>query len=416
MEVCPDVREKELVDKVTFLQNKVESLNEELSHLKKKLLCSHFQYQFHANDVFSTSVETVVEQNKTMFSLLNNIPFSCFVKDPANNFKYIYCNEAFSVLAKVKVNDIIGKNDYEIFIGKTDIDRFREDDYYVLQHNLLEYQEECKMPDGSIKLIKTLKKTIPSGTGSVLIMGMSWDVTDAYKTQKELEEARRKALVADKLKNSFLANMNHEIRTPLNAIVGFSKLIADASEKSDRDEYARIIEFNSGLLLSMFDEVLDLSALESGTLTLQCQAVKLSDLCRHLFEKYVLMTNSGVKLVLDNVDESLIVMNDWSRISQVLASLLNNAVKFTSAGSIHFGFTTHHNIIKFYVKDTGIGIPTHLVATIFKSFGKVDPFIQGSGLGLTLCRLLVEKMGGQIWVRSKENEGSIFYFTLPVTE
>ncbi|MPM21276.1 Autoinducer 2 sensor kinase/phosphatase LuxQ [bioreactor metagenome] len=128
------------------------------------------------------------------------------------------------------------------------------------------------------------------------------------------------------------------------------------------------------------------------------------------------MTNSGVKLVLDNVDESLIVMNDWSRISQVLASLLNNAVKFTSAGSIHFGFTTHHNIIKFYVKDTGIGIPTHLVATIFKSFGKVDPFIQGSGLGLTLCRLLVEKMGGQIWVRSKENEGSIFYFTLPVTE
>ena len=128
------------------------------------------------------------------------------------------------------------------------------------------------------------------------------------------------------------------------------------------------------------------------------------------------MTNSGVKLVLDNVDESLIVMNDWSRISQVLASLLNNAVKFTSAGSIHFGFTTHHNIIKFYVKDTGIGIPTHLVATIFKSFGKVDPFIQGSGLGLTLCRLLVQKMGGQIWVRSKENEGSIFYFTLPVTE
>jgi signal transduction histidine kinase len=123
-----------------------------------------------------------------------------------------------------------------------------------------------------------------------------------------------------------------------------------------------------------------------------------------------------VKLVLDNVDESLIVMNDWSRISQVLASLLNNAVKFTSAGSIHFGFTTHHNIIKFYVKDTGIGIPTHLVATIFKSFGKVDPFIQGSGLGLTLCRLLVQKMGGQIWVRSKENEGSIFYFTLPVAE
>jgi signal transduction histidine kinase len=109
-------------------------------------------------------------------------------------------------------------------------------------------------------------------------------------------------------------------------------------------------------------------------------AVKLSDLCRHLFEKYVLMTNSGVKLVLDNVDESLIVMNDWSRISQVLASLLNNAVKFTSAGSIHFGFTTHHNIIKFYVKDTGIGIPTHLVATIFKSFGKVDPFIKAPDL------------------------------------
>ena len=234
------------------------------------------------------------------------------------------------------------------------------------------------------------------------------------KQQKELEAARIKAEESDRLKSAFLANMSHEIRTPLNAIVGFSKLVIDAECTNEKEQYAEIIERNSEILLNLFNDILDLSSLEADSLSFNIRPIKLIDICLQLEQQFWHKTQNGVKLILDDVDTDMYTSGDWNRIIQIISNLLSNATKFTPKGEIHFGYREKEDFVEFYVKDSGIGIPAARIATIFRRFGKVDDFVQGTGLGLTLCRMLVEKMGGRIWLRSQEGKGSRFYFTLPL--
>ena len=234
------------------------------------------------------------------------------------------------------------------------------------------------------------------------------------KQQKELEAARIKAEESDRLKSAFLANMSHEIRTPLNAIVGFSKLVIDAECTNEKEQYAEIIERNSEILLNLFNDILDLSSLEADSLSFNIRPIKLIDICLQLEQQFCYKVKNGTKLILDDVDTELYVSGDWNRIIQIISNLLSNAAKFTPKGEIHFGYREKEDFVEFYVKDSGIGIPAERVATIFQRFGKINDFVQGTGLGLTLCRMLVEKMGGRIWLRSQEGKGSRFYFTLPL--
>lgn len=234
------------------------------------------------------------------------------------------------------------------------------------------------------------------------------------KQQKELEAARIKAEESDRLKSAFLANMSHEIRTPLNAIVGFSKLVIDAECTNEKEQYAEIIERNSEILLNLFNDILDLSSLEADSLSFNIRPIKLIDICLQLEQQFCYKVKNGTKLILDDVDTELYVFGDWNRIIQIISNLLSNAAKFTPKGEIHFGYREKEDFVEFYVKDSGIGIPAERVATIFQRFGKINDFVQGTGLGLTLCRMLVEKMGGRIWLRSQEGKGSRFYFTLPL--
>ena len=234
------------------------------------------------------------------------------------------------------------------------------------------------------------------------------------KQQKELEAARIKAEESDRLKEAFLANMSHEIRTPLNAIVGFSKLVIDAECTNEKEQYAEIIERNSEILLNLFNDILDLSSLEADSLSFNIRPIKLIDICLQLEQQFCYKVKNGTKLILDDVDTELYVSGDWNRIIQIISNLLSNAAKFTPKGEIHFGYREKEDFVEFYVKDSGIGIPAERVATIFQRFGKINDFVQGTGLGLTLCRMLVEKMGGRIWLRSQEGKGSRFYFTLPL--
>ena len=234
------------------------------------------------------------------------------------------------------------------------------------------------------------------------------------KQQKELEAARIKAEESDRLKSAFLANMSHEIRTPLNAIVGFSKLVIDAECTNEKEQYAEIIERNSEILLNLFNDILDLSSLEADSLSFNIRPIKLIDICLQLEQQFCYKVKNGTKLILDDVDTELYVSGDWNRIIQIISNLLSNAAKFTPKGEIHFGYREKEDFVEFYVKDSGIGIPAARIATIFRRFGKVNDFVQGTGLGLTLCRMLVEKMGGRIWLRSQEGQGSRFYFTLPL--
>ena len=234
------------------------------------------------------------------------------------------------------------------------------------------------------------------------------------KQQKELEAARIKAEESDRLKSAFLANMSHEIRTPLNAIVGFSKLVIDAECTNEKEQYAEIIERNSEILLNLFNDILDLSSLEADSLSFNIRPIKLIDICLQLEQQFCYKVKNGTKLILDDVDTELYVSGDWNRIIQIISNLLSNAAKFTPKGEIHFGYREKEDFVEFYVKDSGIGIPAERVATIFQRFGKINDFVQGTGLGLTLCRMLVEKMGGRIWLRSQEGKGSRFFFTLPL--
>lgn len=291
--------------------------------------------------------------------------------------------------------------------------KFRELDLKVLKEGELSYVEDYETANGDIRFIKTLKKTLRSSTEKPYIIGVSWDITDSKQAERTLVEALTKAEESDRLKSAFLANMSHEIRTPLNAIVGFSKLISEVNDELDKQQFAQIIETNSEMLLHLIDEILDISAIETGTLKLSMASVRLLDICIQLEQQYNYTSNNDVKLFFDTKDSDLYVKGDWDRITQVITNLLNNAFKFTSSGEIHFGFDQKGDFVEFYVKDTGIGIPAEKASKIFERFGKVDTFVQGTGLGLTICRSLIERMNGRIWLRSQIGKGTTFYFTMP---
>lgn len=377
-------------------------------------MCRDVSEKVKAEAVNASQRNEIIRLNSLMHAILNNVPVYLFVKDTGNDFRYLYWNRAFAEQTGIAVESAVGKTDAEVFPNIEETRRFRAGDFTVMQTGRMEYLEEYTTLAGDVRMVTMIKTLVPSGNEHPYIIGVGWDVTDIKKAEKELIAARIKAEEADKLKSSFLANMSHEIRTPLNAIVGFSKLIIESANKEEQLQYAGFVEKNSGLLLNLFNDILDLSALEAGSLRLSVRTVRLKDVCAQLYQLNCNSVQPGVKLVLDDVDSELSIQGDWDRISQIWLNLLSNAIKFTSNGEIHFGFEKKDQIVQGYVSDTGIGIQAERVNTIFSRFGKVNDFVQGTGLGLTICRMLTEKMGGRIWARSKVGIGTTFYFTLPI--
>ena len=241
----------------------------------------------------------------------------------------------------------------------------------------------------------------------------SVDIDHQKKIEEELRVAKDKAEHLDRLKSAFLANMSHEIRTPLNAIVGFSRLMTIADNAEDEKLYSDIINQNSEILLQLINDILDLAKIEAGTLEYVRYPMDLGELCRNVYEMHKDRVQTGVVLILDNKDTSLIINEDQNRIMQVVTNLITNAIKFTFKGEIRFGFEVRKEYIDFYVKDTGMGISEEKIKMIFERFVKLNTFVQGTGLGLAICRVIVEKLGGEITAESKLNEGSTFRFTIP---
>ena len=351
--------------------------------------------------------------NALMNVVLNNVPVYIFMKDANNDFRYLYWNQTFSDYSGIPASEVIGKTDYDIFVNKDDMDRFRDDDIRTVKEGRIEFLERYYTPRDESRVVKTIKTLVKSGNDAYVV-GVSWDITDMKKVEDELIAARVKAEESDKLKTAFLANMSHEIRTPLNAIVGFSKLIVESEVKAEQALYAEIIEKNSDLLLNLFNDILDLSALESGTMNFTTRKLRVRDICTQLISLYTSKVSKDVDLVMDPVDEDLLIEGDWKRILQICSHLLSNAIKFTRLGKINIGYHQKEDNLLFYVKDTGIGILPQQASTIFQRFDKVDTFVQGTGLGLPICRMMVEKMGGKVWLRSTYGKGSTFYFTLPL--
>lgn len=251
------------------------------------------------------------------------------------------------------------------------------------------------------------------------LIGTSMTVTQRKEMEEALVQAKVKAEEANTLKSSFLANISHEIRTPLNAIVGFSSLLVSAERgiSEEKQEYINIIENNNTLLLQLISDVLDLSKIEAGTMEFDYAPVDVHGLFIELEDTFRLRNKkSGICICYHRRTTECVVKADRNRLVQVMMNLMNNAVKFTGEGSIEFGFDVREDgFLHFYVTDTGCGIPEERLEEIFGNFVKLNSFVQGTGLGLTICRAIVERMGGKIGAVSRLGQGSTFGFTLPYT-
>ncbi|WP_294745676.1 ATP-binding protein [uncultured Prevotella sp.] len=238
----------------------------------------------------------------------------------------------------------------------------------------------------------------------------------ANQKLKEYEEKAAKAEKASQMKSLFLANMSHEIRTPLNAIEGFSRVMAETDSQEERLNYMEIIESNNSRLLSLVNEILDLSRVESGEIVIKKNPTDLNTLMNSIKQLFKFRCPETVALTWQKPEVSAVMDTDENRITQVFSNLISNALKHTPKGSITFGYRLINDTeeIEFFVSDTGSGIDPNFIDHIFDTYASKDAEQQrGFGLGLALCRIIVEKMGGNIKVDSKVGEGSNFVFTLP---
>ena len=357
------------------------------------------------------------ELNLLLDGILNNIPVYLFVKDPENDFRYLYWNKAFADHSGIPASKAIGHTDYEVFPSHGDAEKFRKDDLELLQtHKRIDMQETYLSATGKARIVQTLKALVPMEGRKPLLIGISWDITNLQNIEQELIKARIKAEQSDRLKSAFLANMSHEIRTPLNAIVGFSQLLPAAETAEEKKLYSGIINQNSDILLQLINDILDLSKIEAGTLEYIKRPMNLGEVCRTIYAVHKERVKEGVTLVFDNEDENLFIEGDQNRIMQVITNFLTNASKFTYAGEIRLGFERTDKNIRVYVKDTGIGIEPEKVDHVFERFVKLNSFAQGTGLGLSICQMIIEKIGGEIGVTSELGKGSTFYFTIPYEE
>jgi PAS domain S-box-containing protein len=363
--------------------------------------------------------EALDEEQALLRTIVNNLPVALYVKDKKG--RKILTNPVDARYIGKTEQEILGKTDLEFF-PKEVAEKTYADDMLVVSGVPLLKEEFITTLSGESRWIFSTKIPRLSSDGKIIgIIGMALDITERKKTEQELLVAKEKAEESDKLKSAFLANMSHEIRTPMNAIIGFSEILLKPNLPEERRTKYTVIVVNScKRLLSIVDDILDISIIESSKLELRKENININEVIYELFSMYDNMAkNNGISVYFHNAldNDSCSIYADKSRLSQILNNLLNNAIKFTKEGQIDFGYTIENKLIRFYVKDTGIGIPDHLQVVIFERFRQAELELTrrygGTGLGLSISLKLVELMGGKIWVESEPEVGSTFYFTIP---
>lgn len=332
----------------------------------------------------------------------------------------INCNHCFQFYGTT--NTLLERNKY--ICRSLSVLRHPEDrnDFFFLfnemrNRKLDEFSTEFRLKnnDGLYRNYEVLGKTLELDSQGIpfFIVGCVIDNQDQIEIRDSLIKAKEKAENADLLKSTFLANMTHEIRTPLNAIVGFSDLLGVETDPELREMYSGLIRSNNELLLRLVNDVLDISKIESGMMTFNNKDVDLLLLMKEVYNTMKLKASEKVSLVL-NECPAFTYNTDKSRLSQILINLLTNAFKYTTEGFVHFGYQLRGKDILFYVSDTGKGICKQEQERIFDRFVQLNGHVQGVGLGLSICKGLVTKMGGKIEVSSQEGKGAVFSFTLPL--
>lgn len=344
--------------------------------------------------------------------ILDNLPIAAKVKDVNDGMRYTFWNKKAEELFECSAREAIGKTDFETMPEAAALIR-KEDEELV----------KTGIPQEGIRRFFTKKNEerftfqnnnfIKLSDGRKWIVYTAWDITDLKIMERKLRLAKEEAEESNWIKSAFLANMSHEIRTPLNAIVGFSEIIALTEDEKEKEEYLGIIQQNSNLLLQLINDILDLSRIESGKSEMHCQLTEMSGLVDEVDKVHRLKMKKGVKLNVIRPSEEIWISTDRNRVTQVLFNFLSNAIKNTIEGSITFGLVKEEEWVKLYVTDTGCGISKEKLPLIFTRFEKLNDFVQGTGLGLPICKSIVERLGGRIEVESELGQGSTFILYLP---
>ena len=343
-------------------------------------------------------------------SILENLPIATTVKDKNDEGRYLIWNKKAAEMMEVPAEDIVGH--YEEEFKPLMQDNFiQETDKEVEESETPQsYIKHFVNPKGREYILSFHKTLVSYNKGKERwIVSSALDITELLAAKEKAEEANR-------LKSAFLANMSHEIRTPLNAIVGFSRIIAESTDAEERKNYYDIVEANNERLLQLINEILDLSKIEAGMVEFTIAPMRLHLLCNEIYNALKFRCPMGVELVYEASDEDIVIEGDKNRIFQVVSNLIGNAFKFTTNGSVSYGYRRKGNEIEFHVSDTGIGIEADKLSKVFERFVKVNNFAQGTGLGLSICKTIIERLGGTISVSSEMGKGTTFLFTLPLSE
>lgn len=272
-----------------------------------------------------------------------------------------------------------------------------------------------KAPEADVYIEFIVNSNKKSKENRLVLDVYAIDVTDKMKVEQVLRDAAKKAVEADNMKSAFLANMSHEIRTPLNAIVGFSNLLCKSNDPEKKKKFVEIIETNNQLLLKLIGDILDISKADSDRMVFNMYKIDVNKLLTTVCSGIDITKKPEVKLEIKLGMENCFITSDPYRITQVLNNLLTNAIKFTESGTITVGYELmHNNMLRFYVKDPGLGISEVDMPKLFNRFTKLNSFIQGTGLGLSISKAIIEKLGGSMRAESPgRGKGSTFYFSLP---
>ena len=375
------------------------------------------------------SLQELHRERETLEALLENMPFYIFFTD--RHHRYLRVNSMMARLLRVAHPDeAIGKDNSEFF-SKRVARKMLEEDRSIINTGMPIINKIVYFEDEGVNgfWMEKNKIAINDERGiTTMIAGIFKDVSGMMKIENELKRARDQAQESDRLKTSFLANMSHEIRTPMNGILGFTNLLRDPNLSDEqKDIYLKHIDHSSNQLLNIVDDIIDISKIESRQLKISNKPVRINAILDEIYSSFFHRIRGdapGQKKVDFNLkkgNESLdfTIVTDDFRLSQIFNNLIGNALKFTSEGHITFGYSIKNKrYIEFFVSDSGIGIPTDKRDLIFDRFGQVGPSEvhqqSGTGLGLPISKSLVKLMGGEMWVESKEGEGTTLFFTLPL--